>query len=203
MLWQIRSFPKCDYHVFLSHSQEDRDPLVEPTRIKLAARNVVTWFDQQDYYYGRPSRAALRDGILKSRHTVHFITDAMLGSSRGWCVMELSLVELLQGNLQVRGGQLAHPMLPLFFVSQDDRRLARSVWQDLRDQGRFCPPNDLAFQIDWAENQIIEFLMREQRLANDMAIMMRRDAELKSELKKVQGLHDRITAFHPGELPVV
>jgi len=136
MLWQIRSFPKCDYHVFLSHSQEDRDPLVEPTRIKLAARNVVTWFDQQDYYYGRPSRAALRDGILKSRHTVHFITDAMLGSSRGWCVMELSLVELLQGNLQVRGGQLAHPMLPLFFVSQDDRRLARSVWQDLRDQGR-------------------------------------------------------------------
>jgi len=50
MLWQIRSFPSCDYHVFLSHSQEDRDPLIEPTRKKLASRGVVPWFDREDYY---------------------------------------------------------------------------------------------------------------------------------------------------------
>ena len=142
MLWQIRSFPRCAYHVFLSHSAEDRLDHVKPVLEAIQARGIIPWFDQNDYTYGRPSRAALRDGILKSRHTVFFITDALLASPRGWCAMELTLAEIVQTNLQTRGGQLANTILPLYFVDQYDDRLPRSVWQDLRDLGRFVPASE-------------------------------------------------------------
>ena len=202
MLWQIRSFPKCDYHVFLSHSQEDRGPFIEPTRRLLAAGNILSWFDQDDYYYGRPSRTALRDGILRSRHTVLFITDSMIASPRGWCVMELTLVELLQSNLHVRGGQLAHPILPLFFVPQEDERLPRSVWQGLRDQGRFCPFVQSKRRSEWAANQIVTFLIREQRLSTEVAAALRNDDELSHEVDAVKGLRDRVADFHPASLSI-
>lgn len=87
MFWQVASYLKCDYHVFLSHCQEDRDGLVEPVHRSLIAKGLKPFLDIEDYYYGRESRVALRDGILDSRYVIFFITDAMLNSARGWWVV--------------------------------------------------------------------------------------------------------------------
>jgi hypothetical protein len=106
MFWKVDSFPKCEYHVFLSHSREDQADLVRPVYDQLLNLQIVPWLDQEDYYYGRSSRAALRDGILNSRHVVFFVTDAMLASARGWCILELAYAELIDLTLQEAGGQL-------------------------------------------------------------------------------------------------
>src|SRR4051812_37711552 len=113
MFWQITSFPRCEYHVFLSHCAEDRDILVRPIYDRLTAAGVTPWLDQEDYYYGRDSRSALRDGITRSRHVAFFVTDAMLATARGWCVFELALTETAELNFRVTGGQLANLFLPL------------------------------------------------------------------------------------------
>ena len=102
MFWQITSFPKCEHHAFLSHCAEDRAVLVRPVYDRLLAAGVVPWLDQEHYYYGRDSRAALRDGILRSRHVVFFITDAMLDTPRGWCVFELAMTEVAELNFRGR-----------------------------------------------------------------------------------------------------
>ena len=201
MLWQIRSFPRCAFHVFLSHSAEDRPSLVQPVLEAIEARGVIPWIDQKDYSHGRPSRVALQDGILLSRHTVFFITDAMLNSPRGWCVMELTLAEIVQANLQVRGGQLANSVLPLFFVDRTDERLPRSVWQDLRDLGQFYPVSTKIDPIEWAASEIVNFLKREQQLSKQWATATRRDKDLKELLKTVQGLSERAIRFDPDLIP--
>ncbi|MGL6076495.1 MAG: toll/interleukin-1 receptor domain-containing protein [Fimbriiglobus sp.] len=199
MFWEIRSFPKCDYHVFLSHSGEDRLQLVDPIRVALESHGIIPWFDQTDYYYGRTSRAALRDGVLKSRHTVFFITDALLASPRGWCVMELTFSEILQANLMRPGGPLANPILPLFLVPHDDPRINRSVWQDLRDRGKFIPANTVD-HVGWCLLAIRAFLVNEQKLSRDIAKTSRSDPAMKSEIEKTPGLLPRITKFHPGAI---
>ena len=89
MFWQIASYPFCEFHVFLSHCAEDRDWLILPVYDALAQRGIIPWLDREDYYYGRDSRSALRDGLLRSRHVVFFITQAMLDNSRGWCAWNL------------------------------------------------------------------------------------------------------------------
>ena len=104
MFWQVASFPKCEYHGFLSHCAEDRDELVRPVKDVPAGQGFRLFIDVEDYYYGRESRAALRDGILDSRHVIFFVTDAMLDSPRGWCVMELAFAELIDANLTHPGG---------------------------------------------------------------------------------------------------
>lgn len=73
------------------------------------------------------SREALRDAVLDSRHMVFFVTDAMLSSVRGWCLLELAYAEILDVNLSHQGGSLATSILPLFLVDQADARLPRSV----------------------------------------------------------------------------
>jgi hypothetical protein len=83
VFWTIESFPPCTHHVFLSHSAEDRQELVVPVFELLSRRGVMPWLDRHDYPYGRGSRAALRDSILPCRHTVFFVTPAMLRQPRG------------------------------------------------------------------------------------------------------------------------
>jgi TIR domain len=197
MLWEIRSFPRCSHHCFLSHSAEDRATLVGPVRERLLQRETIGWFDQIDYNYGRSSREAIRNGILLSRHTVFFITDAMLNSPRGWCVMELTLAEMLQNNMTYRGGVLANVILPLFFVEMSDSRLPRSVWQSLRDSGRFCEQRNTSEKIDWATQEIQRFLSSETSIAAIWARSTRQDESLSSYMKGVSGLRDRVTRFQP------
>lgn len=197
MFWQITGFPPCSHHAFLSHSQEDRESLVLPVQKSLKDFGFVTWLDQDDYSYGRSSRAALRDGILCSRHVVFFVTDAMLASPRGWCVIELALAELLESNMQISGGQLANIALPLFLVPQDDPRLLRSVWQVARDRGHFHRPAHDGSSIEWCRRQVVGFLERERKLSDQLLDQTKRDKLLAKQIKSRPGLFDRVTANLP------
>ena len=197
MFWQITGFPPCSHHAFLSHSQEDRESLVSPVQKALQDCGFVTWLDQDDYSYGRTSRAALRDGILRSRHVVFFVTDAMLASSRGWCVLELALAELLESNMQIPGGQLANIALPLFLVPQDDPRLPRSVWQIARDRGHFHRPSHDGSPVEWCQQEVAKFLARERQLSDQLLDQTRRDKSLAKQIKSRPGLFERVTANLP------
>lgn len=199
MLWQLTGFPRCAHHIFLSHCAEDRDTIVSPVHQRLLVNGVLPWLDQEDYYYGRDSRTALRDGILASRHVVFFITDAVLSTARGWCVFELAFAELLELTLQVSGGKLANVILPLFLVPQSDERLPRSVWQAVRDRGRFHQPAD-GDPVEWCHNEVRGFLLREQALSREVSQFARQDSKLADGLHRTPGLFDRVTRFHPRRL---
>ena len=201
MFWQVTSFPRCRYHAFLSHCAEDRDGLVRPVHDRLLVGGVVPYLDQEDYYYGRDSRSALRDGVLRSRHVVFFVTDAMLSTARGWCVFELAFAELVELNFVTPGGQLANLFLPLFLVPQGDGRLPRTVWQAVRDRGRFHTPASDGDPVAWCEREVRDFLAREQRLSQDMATLARRNPVFEALLQQTPGLFDRATKFQPGRLP--
>ena len=198
MLWQVTSFPRCRHHAFLSHCQEDRAALVLPVYEQLVSRGIIPWLDQEDYYYGRSSRNALRDGVLRSRHVVFFVTHAMLTSARGWCVLELALAELMEDNFQVRGGQLAHVILPLFLVPQTDERLPRTVWQLLRDRGRFH--EGVGDQVTWCVEAIVAFLIREQELSREAGLLARVNPDLVVSPNPAPGLLDRVIRYHPRKI---
>lgn len=200
MFWKLSSFPKCSHHVFLSHSNEDQSSLILPLHEKLLTSGVISWLDRDDYSYGRNSRDALRRAILDSRHVVFFVTDAMLNSSRGWCVFELAFSELLELNFQESGGQLANVFFPLFLVSQDDPRLPRSVWQDTRDRGRFHNQEKDGPAVEWCHDQICSFLIREQKLARNMSDNAKADKPFAKRLEQTRGLKERVTRFHPSSI---
>jgi hypothetical protein len=195
MLWQLQFFPTCSHDVFLSHCSEDRDWLIFPLFESLQRKAVVPWLDRHDYPYGRTSFAALRDGVLKSRHTVFFVTAAMLRQSRGWGIVELAWADLLQENLREAGGMLQNVILPLFFLSQDDAQLPRSIWQSLRDRAKFHRPTD-GDAAAWAAEQVTQFLLREAVQAQDYAIWLQQDSRARRRLNQRQGLIERITLPH-------
>ena len=200
MFWQLASFPKCQHHVFLSHCQEDRDELVRPVYGRLVDSGIVPFLDVEDYYYGRDSRTALKDGILDSRHTAFFITDNLLSNARGWCVFELAFAEMLDANFHCRGGKLSSAFLPLFLIAQSDERLPRSVWQFVRDRGRFYNSVTEGDPIEWCHREIREFLLREWKQSKNLADLARNDVNFAAELKGVPGRFDRVTKFHPKRL---
>jgi hypothetical protein len=199
MFWQITSYPRCDHHIFLSHCGIDRPWLVHRVYKELQQRKIVAWLDQEDYYYGRDSRTALRDGLLKSRHVVFFITRGMMEYTRGWCPMELAYSGLLQANLINPGGPVLNYELPLFFLDQADAELPRTVWNQLRDRGIFHhpPKGDPAI---WAVDQIVAFLRREQDLSLDMAKVVVPGQPVHDALNVRHGLVERVTQFHPSPI---
>ena len=168
MFWQIVSYPRCEFHVFLSHCAIDRASLVYPVYEELMRRRIIPWLDREDYYYGRDSRSALRDGLMRSRHVVFFVTLGMLDYKRGWCPMELAYSDLLQANFLHPGGPLLNFELPLIFLDRSNPELPRTAWDALRDRGIFHHPSD-GDAVTWAADQIDAFLHREQNLASDMA----------------------------------
>jgi hypothetical protein len=200
MVWQITSYPRCEYHEFLSHCAIDRSTLVHCVYDELMRRRIVPWLDREDYYYGRDSRTALRDGLLRSRHVVFFVTLGMMDYRRGWCPMELAYSDLLQANLIHAGGPLLNFELPLFFLDRNDVDLSRSAWDTLRDRGIFHHPSD-GDPVNWAVDQIVAFLHREQDLALDMARVVVPGQPVYDALASRHGLVERITQFDPGPIP--
>ena len=200
MFWQITSFPRCEYHVFLSHCAIDRGPLVYPVHEELRRRGIIPWLDRDDYYDGRDSRTALRDGLLRSRHVVFFVTLGMMDYKRGWCPMELAYSDLLQINLMHTGGPLLNFELPLIFLDRADAELQRTAWDALRDRGRFHQPAD-GDPVIWAVNNIVEFLHREQDLALDMAKVLLPGEPVHQALTGRHGLVERVTQFDPSPIP--
>lgn len=200
MFWQITTFPLCQHHVFLSHCAGDREWLVRPVADRLKQQQIIPWLDQEDYYYGRNSRTALRDGLLRSRHVVFFVTLAMMDYRRGWCPMELAYADLIQANLLQAGGPLVNLMLPLFFLQRNDAELTRTVWNEPRDRGEFHSAAD-GDPVDWAVCRIGDFLRREQDLALDMSKLFRRGPQRAALNERAGGLVQRVTAFDPGPIP--
>lgn len=199
MFWQITSFPRCEYHTFLSHCAIDRPTLVHPVYDELKRRNIIPWLDREDYYYGRDSRAALRDGLLRCRHVVFFITLNMMDYSRGWCQMELAYSDLLQTNLAIPGGQLLNFELPLFFLDRADLELPRTTWGALRDRGIFHHPSD-GDAVTWAADQISAFLRREQDLSLDLTKVVVPGQPVYEMMNGRPGLVERVTQFDPGPI---
>ncbi len=200
MFWQITSFPRCEYHVFLSHCAMDRDSLVYPVCEELKRRGIIPWLDRDDYYSGRDSRTALRDGLLRSRHVVFFITLGMMDYKRGWCPMELAYSDLLQSNLITAGGPLLNFEIPLIFLDRADPELPRTAWDALRDRGIFYRTTD-GDPVLWAAKQITEFLQREQLLALDMSKVIVPGQRVYQTLSDRNGLIERITHFDPSPIP--
>jgi hypothetical protein len=201
MFWQIQSFPACTHHVFLSHCREDREWLVFPLNEGLQNRGILTWLDRHDYPYGRTSYEALRDGVLQCRHTVFLITGSMLEQPRGWGLIELAWADLLQENLRTTGGTLQNIILPLFFLAHDNGRLPRSAWHPLRDRAVFHHPRD-GDALAWALRQIEAFVIREMRRAQDLAMVIRQDKQLRSQLTARGGLIHRVTGRKPALIPL-
>jgi len=167
---------------------------------ELKRRGVVPWLDREDYYYGRDSRTALRDGLLKSRHTVVFITRGMMDYRRGWCSMELAYADIIQANLLHQGGTLLNFVLPLFFLDRADPELMRTVWGSLQDRGHFHRPSD-GNEVEWSVDQIVAFLRREQTLAQDLAKVAIPGQLLHDQLAGRLGFVERVTTFDPGPIP--
>lgn len=201
MFWQLASFPKCEHHLFLSHCQEDREALVWPVFEQLQAAGVVPWLDRDDYQYGRDSRSALRDALGLSRHVAFFVTDRILATQRGWCILELGYAELIQANLVWPGGPLANSYLPLYLVPKADERLPRTVWQLARDRGVFHEDSPGIDPISWCVGQLLAYLRREQQQAVRLTTHVRQDARLRKHLSATPGLRDRVTKFAPSRLP--
>lgn len=199
MLWQITSFPNCERHVFLSHCGEDRDRLVYPVYDELQRRGIIPWLDRDDYAYGRDSRTSVRDGLLRSRHVVFFVTRSLMAYRRGWCQMELAYSDLLQANLVHAGGPLLNVELPLFFIPRANRELPQTVWSVLQDRGRFHRRAD-GDRVAWATEQIVGFLRREQSLALDMVKAATPGEDLRDHLRSRPGLYQRVTQFDPGAI---
>ena len=199
MFWQITSYPRCEYHVFLSHCSIDRDGLVFPVYNELKRRGIISWLDREDYYYGRDSRQALRDGLLGSRHVVYFITLGMMDYRRGWCPMELAYSDVLQRNLISPGGTLLNYEFPLFFLDRADAELQRTAWGALRDRGIFYHPSN-GDSVTWAVNQIVAFLQREQKVALNMLEEIVPGKQVHEQLAGRTGLIDRVTLFDPSPI---
>jgi hypothetical protein len=199
MLWQAQSFPLCTHHVFLSHCQEDRERLVLPLDRVLRQRGVIPWLDQRDYTYGYSSFDALCDVILESRHTVFLVTPAMLAQPRGWSIVELAWVHLLQADLCAAGSAQA-VALPLFFLPRTDEALQRSAWRTISDPGAFHRSAD-GDHVAWALEHICRFLEQQRHKGLEMARRLEEDSRLRTQLAARPGLIDRITCRYPATMP--
>jgi len=202
MFWQISSFPKCEYHVFLSHSSEDKAGLARPLKDRLSRHGIVSFLDEDDYPFGRDSASALRDELLTSRHAIFFVTESLLQSSRGWCVLEYAYAELIRSNFQLRSGHFANYFLPIFFVPPNDERLNRSVWRRIKELGPFFETGSESDQIEWSTQRIVDFLLKEQQYAARTRSMLRMDAQMRSEIDRIDGRLKRATNFHPSPIRI-
>lgn len=195
--WSISHFPACQFHVFLSHCDEDRQWLVFPLRVRLQTLGISAWVDRHHYPAGTTPFEALREAILKCRHVVYLVTEAMLGQGRGWSVVEKSYAGLMQDSLTESGLELSHVELPLFFLSMHNAALPRAVWNSLRYRGRFAPGD--VDHVAWAAEQIGRFVADEKARGLDFARDLDRDRQFRDRIdsRNQAGLIDRVCARYP------
>jgi hypothetical protein len=196
--WSISHFPACQFHVFLSHCDEDRQWLAYPLFDRLETLGVSPWIDRHDYPLGMDPFEALREGILRCRHIIYLVTLAMLNQGRGWPVVEKTYAGLLQGGLTEAGLELSHVELPLFFVPVGAASLTRSVWNSLRYRGRFAPTE--TNHVEWAAQQILRFVVDEKARAIELAAELDRDSQFRKRLERRNqpGIMDRVCARYPA-----
>ena len=196
--WRIRGLPRCTHHVFLSHCAEDRAQLVQPIYEALENRKYLPWLDRHDYPRGRDPFAALRDGILSCRHVVPIITANSLTQGRGWTSVEIAYSELLQANLRFLSIELCAIQFPLLFLPRDDEMLRRSAWAPLIDRGRFYGPGRIdRGAIDWAIDEVVEFVKQEEIRGVEVAEQVERDPAFSAIFGTEPNLLGRIMCLDP------
>jgi hypothetical protein len=194
--WAVNHWPSCDFHVFLSHCAEDRNSLVKPVQTRLESSQVITWLDVHDYPAGRDPFEILREEILRCRHVVFFLTEAMLRQARGWSAVERSYAEVVQNTLTHGPLEVCHVELPLVFVRRDHSVLNRSIWAPLLPKAVFYSGrrHSLRDRIDWASETISEFVRREQQWGLEIGLRIEIDEELTERFGRDANLFDRVTA---------
>ena len=196
MQWTVASFPKCGFHVFLSHSAEDRPWLIEPLYDRLAKSGVIPWFDRHHYPLAVDPYEALRREILLCRFTAYLITEATLSHARGWQVIEKAYGGILQDCFAYFGIELSHIELPLFFVRRDHPVLARSAWQPLISKGRFHTPMD-GDPPEWAFERISKFIREEETHSIQIQQHVANEPQLRDWVASRTGMADRLSAAYP------
>jgi|GEM_PF-3157154 len=200
--WKIEHWPRCGFHVFLSHCAEDREALILPVREELEKKGILTWVDRHNYPLGRDPYELLQDEILRCRHVVYFITRASLRQGRGWSAVEKAYAAVIQRELHFRG-DVVHFELPLFFVTRDDETFRRSIWRTIQDRGLFFGGSARARKkmVAWAVDRISTFVTQEQIWAQEIADRIDGDEELAAIFKRDRHLYDRIIAADPPPIP--
>ena len=195
--WKVKCLPLCTHHVFLSHCAEDRARLVQPVYKALENNAYLPWLDRHHYPKGQGAFAVLREGIIRCRHIVYFVTAKFLGQGRGRGSVELAYANLLQENLRFRL-ELCHIQFPLFFVPQDKGSLLRSAWVPLVERGRFYPPGRVdSGAVHWAAQEIMAFVRQQERRGASLVAQVQDDPSFQSVLKDEPHLLQRITCGDP------
>lgn len=199
--WRVKSLPRCTHHVFLSHCAEDRNRLVIPVFRALENAGYSPWLDQHHYPAGQNPYEALREGIIRCRHVVYFVTGQFLAQGRGWNSVENAYTSLLQANLCEGPLELCHIQLPLIFLPHGHVILARSGWAPLISRARFYAPGRVdSAAVNWAAQQIIDFIKQEEARGAQLAIQIQNDPGLQPLLAAEPNLLRRIMCADP--LPV-
>ena len=201
--WQIRHWPRCAFHVFLSHCAEDRESLVLPVYRGLQELGITAWIDRHDYPQGRDPFEVLREELLRCRHVVYFLTLAALRQGRGWTAVELGYGAVVQQSLRFNTLDVAHFKLPLFLCNHENDRLPRTIWRTLFDKGRFqgVKRSSRKSQIRWCLQQISEFLRAEQLWGQQIGERIQQDPELQA-FAGDRNLFRRIIAADPPPIPL-
>lgn len=198
--WQISHWPKCEFHVFLSHCAEDREHFVIPLQKELERRQITSWLDRHHYPLGTSSHEALREGLLKCRHIIYLITRETLKQARGWVAVEKTYGEVIQSRFRHEELELSHVELPMYFVRRDDKVLVRSIWQSVGEKGQFYVGKNVATRkaIRWTAGQIEEFVRREELRGEQIAEIVKHDPMLTAQFGHDPNLLRRIAASDPN-----
>ena len=200
--WKVRSIPRCTHHVFLSHCAEDRDRLALPVFQELQKARHSPWFDQHHYPAGQDVYEALREGIVRCRHVVYFVTAKFLAQGRGWNSVENAYSNLLQSSLHDRGVDLCHVQLPLLFLPKTHPTLLRSAWGPLTSRARsYAPARVDAGAVDWATREIVNFIRQEATRGKALAEQVQNDPGFGQLLREGPNLLRRIMCADPPPIP--
>lgn len=199
--WKILHWPKCEFHVFLSHCAEDRDRFVIPLQQELQRYQISSWIDRHHYPLGTGAYEALREGLLKCRHIIYLITPETLKRARGWVAVEKAYGDLIQSRFRYQDSEFSHVELPLYFVCMDDKLLPRSIWQTVREKGKFYTGASVATQkaVAWAAGQIANFVRQEQLRGESIVNSIKQDPVLRAVFSE-ENLMQRIAA---SDLPQI
>lgn len=201
--WRITKWPRCEFHVFLSHCAEDRERIILPVMEQLAERGIIAWIDRHHYPLGTGGHEALREGLLKCRHIVYFITRAALKQGRGWMSVERAYGSLIQSQFVNPGCELSHIELPLIFVPPDDTCYLRSIWRSVHDKGKSVKKGSkVQTRVTWAVTQIERFLVQEQVRASHLVESLENDPDYQARFVAEPNILRRIALLDPpGILP--
>ena len=192
--WDIRYWPQCLRHVFLSHCQEDRETLVRPVFEELGRRGFSPWIDEVHYPISRQGFETLREELLTCRHVVYFLTPAALRQGRGWMQAERAYADTIQSRLAYHG-EMAHVELPLLFIARDDPVYQRSSWRALLDKAQVY--DQISAPVEWAATRIELFIRQEEDWARDLATRFAQDNRLSDHFSHDPNLRRRLLAESP------